>query len=117
MWLTSWLRNRQRSNPSERLRRHGTAHPQTIFRPRLEVLEDRWLPAQIGLTVSSLADSGPGILRAAILTASAGSHSDQFTIGPDDDVAGLESTGGLRRFAPAPLGFPSETPRTPGLWS
>jgi hypothetical protein len=33
------------------------------------------------LTVSSLADSGPGTLRAAILAADAGSHSDKFTIG------------------------------------
>jgi predicted outer membrane repeat protein len=47
----------------------------------LEALEDRWLPSQIGLTVSSLADSGPGTLRAAILTADAGKASDQFTIG------------------------------------
>jgi hypothetical protein len=35
----------------------------------------------VSLTVSSLADSGPGTLRAAILAADAGSHSDQFTIG------------------------------------
>ena len=81
MWLTSWLRSRLRSNPSERRRRDGAAHPRATFRPRLEVLEDRWLPAQIGLTVSSLADSGPGTLRAAILTADAGSPSDKFTVG------------------------------------
>jgi hypothetical protein len=81
MWLTSWLRNQQRSNPGERRRRHGGAHQRATFRPRLEALEDRWLPSQIGLTVTSLVDSGPGTLRAAILTADAGSHSDQFTIG------------------------------------
>jgi peptidoglycan hydrolase-like protein with peptidoglycan-binding domain len=39
------------------------------------------LPSQIGLTVTSLADSGPDTLRAAILTADAGSQKDQFTIG------------------------------------
>src|SRR5262249_49727635 len=33
------------------------------------------------LSVSSLVDSGPGSLRAAILAADAGSHSDKFTIG------------------------------------
>jgi hypothetical protein len=51
------------------------------FHPRLEGLEDRWFPSQVGLTVNSLADSGPGTLRSAILTADAGSHSDRFTIG------------------------------------
>jgi hypothetical protein len=39
------------------------------------------VPSQIDLTVNSLADSGSGTLRAAIQTADAGSHSDQFTIG------------------------------------
>lgn len=48
---------------------------------RLEALEDRWLPSQVGLTVSSLGDSGPGTLRAALLTADAGSQSNKFTIG------------------------------------
>jgi predicted outer membrane repeat protein len=47
----------------------------------MEALEDRWLPSQIGLTVTTLSDAGPGSLRAAILTADAGSHSDQSTIG------------------------------------
>lgn len=48
--------------------------PPTRFRPRLEPLADRWLPSQIGLTVRSLADAGPGTLRAAIVTANAGSQ-------------------------------------------
>src|SRR5262249_48877841 len=43
--------------------------------------EDRWLPSQTGLTVTSLADSGPGTLRAAIQAADTGSPSDKFTIG------------------------------------
>jgi hypothetical protein len=46
----------------------------------VEALEDRWLPSQINLTVGSLADAGPGSLRAALLTADAGSHSDKFTV-------------------------------------
>jgi predicted outer membrane repeat protein len=51
------------------------------------VLEARWVPSQVNLTVTSLADTAPrtppvpGTLRAAILTADAGSPSDKFTIG------------------------------------
>ncbi len=67
-------------SPNRRSKPRADRRPTTRFRPRLEDLEDRWLPAQIGLTVSSLADSGPDTLRAAILTADAGSQKDQFTI-------------------------------------
>jgi hypothetical protein len=77
--------------PSSRLRKrpsicspHGGAsrRPATPrFRPLLEALEDRWLPAQIGLSVSSLADAGPGTLREALLWADAGRQSDKFAIG------------------------------------
>jgi predicted outer membrane repeat protein len=79
MWFSSWLGKRHRSAPSGR----SLASPRrrSSYRPRLEALEDRWLPSQIGLTVTSLADSGPGTLRAAILAADAGSPSDKFTIG------------------------------------
>jgi predicted outer membrane repeat protein len=79
MWFSSWLGKRQRSSPSGR--RHRSPGKRPTFRPRLEALEDRWLPSQVGLTVNSLADSGPGTLRAAIQTADAGSPSDKFTIG------------------------------------
>jgi hypothetical protein len=79
MWLSSWLCNGPWRRPQ---RGRAPTRPATArFRPRLEALEDRWLPSQVGLTVSSLADSGPSTLRAAILTADAGSHSDTFTIG------------------------------------
>jgi hypothetical protein len=47
----------------------------------VEGLEDRLVLSQVGLTVSSLADAGPGTLRAAILAADAGKPSDKFTIG------------------------------------
>jgi hypothetical protein len=78
MSFSSWLRNCTLSGAPQGRTQHrlGAAR----FRPRLEALEDRWLPSQIGLTVSSLADSGPGTLRAAILTADAGSPSDNFKI-------------------------------------
>jgi predicted outer membrane repeat protein len=79
MWFSSWLGKRPRSAPSGRSPVSRRKRP--AYRPRLEALEDRWLPSQIGLTVTTLADSGPGTLRAAIQTADAGSHSDKFTIG------------------------------------
>jgi hypothetical protein len=79
MGLSSWLRNRTSGRaPCGRTQDRLAA---ARFRPGLEALEDRWLPSQVGLSVSSLADSGPGTLRAAIQTADAGSDSDKFTIG------------------------------------
>jgi predicted outer membrane repeat protein len=79
MGISSWLGKRSRSAVSGRS--HASPRRRSSYQPRLEALEDRWLPSQIGLTVTSLADSGPGTLRAAILTADAGSQSDKFTIG------------------------------------
>jgi hypothetical protein len=84
MWLTSWLRNRTSNHALRGRVSHRPAAAR--FRPLIEALEDRAVPAQISLTVSSLADAGPGTLRAAILAADAGSHSDKFTI--DFSVAG-----------------------------
>jgi hypothetical protein len=79
MWFFSWLRNR---TPNCSARRRTPRRPAAAsFQPRLEALEDRWLPTQIGLTVSSLADSGFETLRAAILAADKGSSKDRFTIG------------------------------------
>src|SRR5262245_64770718 len=72
MWLSSWLGKRQ---PSASPRKRSS------YRPQLEALEDRWLPSRVGLTVTSLADSGAGTLRAAIQAADLGSPSDKFTIG------------------------------------
>jgi hypothetical protein len=73
MWLSSWLRNL-----------HSTGRPRSVlrFRPRLEALEARWVPSQVSLNVTSLADSGPGTLRAAIQTADADAtkQSDNFKI-------------------------------------
>ena len=64
MWFSSWLAKRLRSAPSGR--GHESPRKRLTYRPRLEALEDRWLPSQIGLTVTSLADSGisPNICRA-----------------------------------------------------
>src|SRR5262249_10735552 len=60
---------------------HAEALKRPRFRPRFEALNDRCVPAQVHLTVSSLAEAGPGTLRDAILSADAGSHPDKFTIG------------------------------------
>jgi hypothetical protein len=73
MGFSSWLGKRQPSARSSR----GSPRERPRYRPRLEALEDRWLPST--LTVTSLADSGPGTLRAAIQTANA-SPSGNFTI-------------------------------------
>src|SRR5437879_6276079 len=72
MFFARWLRTLRSARLS---RRTEPSRPAPRFRPRLEALEDRAVPAQLSLTVSSLADSGAGTLRAAILTADAGSHS------------------------------------------
>ncbi len=78
MWLSCLLPKRSLTRGSKP---RADLRPTSRFRPRLEVLEDRWLPSQIGLTVTSLADSGPDTLRAAILTADMGSPKDRFAIG------------------------------------
>jgi hypothetical protein len=83
MSFSSWLRNLRAARHS---RPAGRCRPAARFRPRLEALEDRAVPAQVSLSVSSLADAGPGTLRAAVLAADAGSHSDKFSI--DFSVAG-----------------------------
>jgi hypothetical protein len=76
MSFSSWLRSLR---PSRRNCPAGRSRAAPRCRPRLEALEDRAVPAQITLTVSSLADAGPDTLRAAILAAT-GKPSDQFTI-------------------------------------
>src|SRR5262249_11049550 len=78
MLLPRWLRNL----PFPAHRRTGRPRPAQGFRPRLEALEARWLPSQLPLTVTSLTDSGPGTLRAAIQTADAAATklSDNFKI-------------------------------------
>ena len=76
--LTSWLRRRTTNRSPERQPSHRRPDR---FRPQLEALDDRRVPAQVSLTVTSLADAGPGTLRAAILTSDGGKPSDKFTVG------------------------------------
>ena len=61
--------------------RRSSARHSASRRPILEPLEGRTVLSQVSLSVTSLADSGPGTLRAAILTADAGSPKDTSTIG------------------------------------
>jgi hypothetical protein len=70
MFFSSWPRKRTPPGASEVRRTPKPARRQATFRPRLEALEDRWLPST--LTVTSPKDHGPGTLRAEITAASAG---------------------------------------------
>jgi hypothetical protein len=78
MLLPHWLRNLAFTAH----RRTGRPSPAQRFRPQIEALEARWVPSHVPLTVTSLADSGPGTLRAAIQTAAAAATrpSDNFKI-------------------------------------
>jgi hypothetical protein len=67
MSFFSWMPNPKRSGLGQRGRIHSPSRPRSTFRPRLEALEDRWLPST--LKVTSLADSGPGSLRYEIAQA------------------------------------------------
>src|SRR5438132_2865113 len=99
--LSTWLKP-AKSKSIRTHRRGRRACPQRSI-PRLEVLEDRALPST--LTVTSLADSGPGSLRDAIAGASSGDtinfdthlknqtivlSSGPLTIGKDLDIEGLQ---------------------------
>jgi predicted outer membrane repeat protein len=67
----SWLRQRKLAGRTHRRGRGpGCAKDRNAFRPRIEALEDRWLPST--LTVLNTADSGTGSLRAEIAAASSG---------------------------------------------
>src|SRR5262245_48228179 len=79
MGFRRWLSQGLRANRPIR-RERGPA-----FRPRLEALEDRFLPST--LTVLNLNDSGPGSLRQTIANAASG---DTINFQP-----GLSGTIGL----------------------
>jgi uncharacterized protein (TIGR03118 family) len=66
-WLQAMRRNAAIGARTRRGANRKRPHP---IVPRLEALEDRWLPST--LTVTSTADGGAGSLRAAIATAQSG---------------------------------------------
>ena len=68
------LDSQQRKSQARRRDRRG-------IRPIVTLLEERTLLSTVPITVTSLADSGNGTLRAAITTANAGSTSNQYAIG------------------------------------
>ena len=85
MFSSSWLRKRTtKHHPSAT---HRSRAPR--FRPRLEALEDRWLPST--LTVTTTADSGPGSLRAEIAAAASG---DTIVFAPSLDGQTITLTSG-----------------------
>ena len=58
------------------------------IRPIVTLLEGRALLSTVPITVTSLADSGPGTLRAAITTADSGSASNQYAISFASSLSG-----------------------------
>src|SRR5437870_4605068 len=88
-WL-QWLKGgsvRGRRGPHPRSSRRTLPLPRS-FLPRLEVLEDRTVPSTF--TVTNLADSGTGSLRAAITAANANPGPDTIQF-----AHGLHGTIGL----------------------
>ena len=84
----SWLKEnsgRNRHGPLRPKPRWRPATPRRAFRLRLEALEDRALPSTFSVT--NLADSGPGSLPQAILSANAQAGSDVI-----DFASGLAGT-------------------------
>jgi hypothetical protein len=67
MRFLSWLRNSKTAQEHASGRGYGAARPGATFRPRLEALEDRFVPTT--LRVTNLNDSGPGSLRYEIAQA------------------------------------------------
>ena len=70
MLFSSWLRNWKRSAPAARRRTPTSPHQRASLRPRVEALEDRWLPST--LAVTNTQDHGHGSLRAEIAAAHSG---------------------------------------------
>src|SRR6516162_2860078 len=88
MSFFSWLRNRT-STRSTRCDGFQTRPLAPRFRPRLEALEDRWMPST--LTVTNNLDSGAGSLRADIAAANPG---DTINFAPTLDGRAVTLTSG-----------------------
>src|SRR5262245_12583630 len=87
MGLTSWLRNRIRNRASRAPQRPAAPR----FRPRLEALEERWLPSTLSVTTAlDVVDPNDGVvsLREAISDAQSGD-----TIRFSDSLSGKTKSG------------------------
>jgi hypothetical protein len=82
MWFSSWLQGRTSIRSPRRCSQHR-------FSPQLEVLEGRCLPST--LTVTSIADSGPGSLRYEIAAAKS---KDTIVFAPSLDGQTITLTSG-----------------------
>jgi len=89
MLFSSWLRNGKRPAPAACRRPPTSPRQGAGFRPRLEALEDRWLPST--LSVTSIKDSGAGSLRAEIAAAHSG---DTIVFSPKLDGKTITLTSG-----------------------
>jgi hypothetical protein len=72
MSFLSWLRNRKTSEPTTRNRPRGATPRPSPFRPRLEALEDRWLPSTLTVTTNLDTPFTDGSLRGEIAAAAPG---------------------------------------------
>jgi predicted outer membrane repeat protein len=89
MLFSCWLRDWIRSAPAPRRRTETSPGQRAGFRPRLEALEDRWLPST--LTVTDTQNSGRGSLRAEIAAAQNG---DTIVFSPKLDGKTITLTTG-----------------------
>jgi predicted outer membrane repeat protein len=87
MSLISWLRTRTSARTPQAPKAQRLTSRR--FRPRLEALEDRWLPST--LTVTNNLDSGTGSLRADIAAAKSG---DTINFAPSLDGQTITLTSG-----------------------
>src|SRR5436309_11953398 len=89
MWLSSILNSLSPSSTRARRCASPRQQPTARCRPRLECLENRWVPST--LTVLNTADSGAGSLRAAIAAAQSG---DRIVFGSGLDGQTITLTSG-----------------------
>src|SRR5438552_13548316 len=74
--FSSWKKRWTRKSST-----HNRRFASRIFRPRLELLEDRTVPSQF-LVTSNLDDGSAGTLRAAITQANASVGADEIVFDP-----------------------------------
>jgi hypothetical protein len=96
-YLLHWKRSIERRWSLCQALRRKTAARRIVARPRLEVLEDRWLLSSTAYVVTSTADSNtPGTLRYAINQVNAGNYNEiDFKLGTVGSVQTIKLTSQL----------------------